>query len=289
VSRTDTRPDPLPEKAPPPPPVAGGTHDVQLLRNYPNLRHGRDYPFARGGERSVARGYAKALSRAGRLVYLEDRYLWSAVVAAPFAEALAREPGLRLIAVLPPVPERGGRLAGAVQVAGRHAALAALYEAGGARVGVYSVENHEGTPVYVNGKVCVVDDVWAAVGSADLSLRSWTRDSGLSAAVVDQFTDAPGLPATLRRELCGEHLDQAGPDSVDLRDGPATFAAFAAAADALEAWHAGGRVGPRPPGRLRHYHLPPVPAVLRPPARWLYHRLYDPDGRPRRLRRTGLF
>ena len=39
----------------------GGTHVVQLLRTYPNLRHGRDYPFARGGERSVARGYTKAL------------------------------------------------------------------------------------------------------------------------------------------------------------------------------------------------------------------------------------
>ena len=46
------------------PPVEGGTHVVQLLRTYPNLRHGRDYPFARGGERSVARGYTKA-RRAG--------------------------------------------------------------------------------------------------------------------------------------------------------------------------------------------------------------------------------
>ena len=31
-------PDPLPEQAPPPPPVEGGTHVVQLLRTYPNLR-----------------------------------------------------------------------------------------------------------------------------------------------------------------------------------------------------------------------------------------------------------
>ncbi len=64
LSRTDTSPDPLPEQAPPPAPVPGGTHIVQLLRTYPNLRHGRDYPFARGGERSVARGYSKALARA---------------------------------------------------------------------------------------------------------------------------------------------------------------------------------------------------------------------------------
>ena len=60
----DLRPDPLPPQAPAPPPVPGGTHVVQLLRTYPNLRHGRDHPFARGGERSVARGYSKALKRA---------------------------------------------------------------------------------------------------------------------------------------------------------------------------------------------------------------------------------
>ena len=63
VLRMDTTPDPMPEQAPPPPPVDGGTHLVQLLRTYPNLRHGRDYPFARGGERSVARGYTKAVKR----------------------------------------------------------------------------------------------------------------------------------------------------------------------------------------------------------------------------------
>ena len=60
----DMTPDPLPEQWPAPPSPEGGTQTVQLLRTYPNLRHGRDYPFARGGERSVARGYTKALRRA---------------------------------------------------------------------------------------------------------------------------------------------------------------------------------------------------------------------------------
>lgn len=43
---------------------------MQLLRTYPNRWPG--YPFAPDGERSTARGYAKALCRARRLVYLED-------------------------------------------------------------------------------------------------------------------------------------------------------------------------------------------------------------------------
>ena len=37
VLRMDTHPDPLPDQAPPPPPVDGGTHVVQLLRTYPDL------------------------------------------------------------------------------------------------------------------------------------------------------------------------------------------------------------------------------------------------------------
>ena len=99
-----SRPDPLPEQAAPPEPVPGGTHVVQLLRTYPNLRHGRDYPFARGGERSVARGYGKALARARDLVYIEDQYLWSPEVAEAFVDSLRRSPELRVIAVLPHLP-----------------------------------------------------------------------------------------------------------------------------------------------------------------------------------------
>jgi hypothetical protein len=266
--------DPLPPRLPDPPRV--GTHAVQLLRTCP----GRGRP----GERSIARGYVKALRQAGELIYVEDRCLWSARVAAPFAEALARRPELRMIAVLPP-PERGDRLRPAARVAGRRQALAALHEAGGARVAAYWVED----PGALAATVCVIDDIWAMVGAGGVSLRAWTRDVELSAAVVDRFTDAPGLPATLRLALAAGHLGHAGSDSVDLRDGPSTFTAFALAADALDAWHASGRPGRRPPGRLRHYRLPPVPAALRPPARLLYHGLYDRDGRPRQLRRAGLF
>ena len=101
----DLTPDPLPAQAPPPPPVDGGTHVVQLLRTYPDLRHGRDYPFARGGERSVARGYTKALSRARRLVYIEDQYLWGHHVGNVFTDALRDNPDLQVIAVVPLFPD----------------------------------------------------------------------------------------------------------------------------------------------------------------------------------------
>ena len=66
---------------------------MQLLRTYPNHRQARDYPFAPGGERSVARGYAKAARRARRLIYVEDQYFWGNEIASTFLQGLvARVP-----------------------------------------------------------------------------------------------------------------------------------------------------------------------------------------------------
>ncbi|HEX4813433.1 MAG TPA: phospholipase D-like domain-containing protein [Nonomuraea sp.] len=280
---------PLP--APGPPPPAAGTHAVQLLRTYPHLP--RAYPFAPGGERSVARAYRKVLGRARSLIYLEDQYLWSTEVAEPFARALEREPGLRMIVVVPRHPDQDGWLAGQASLIGRVDALAMLKRAGADRVAIYDLENHAGTPVYVHAKVCVVDDVWAAVGSDNVNLRSWTFDSELSCAVVDAEPD-PRPPAGARRyardlrlTLAAEHLDR--DDVADLCDPEEAFAAFAESAARLESWHRGGRRGPRPPGRLRPHPHPALGPVRRAVAMPLYRMVVDPDGRPSRLRRSNHF
>jgi phosphatidylserine/phosphatidylglycerophosphate/cardiolipin synthase-like enzyme len=280
VRRDDDRPDPLPPQWPDPPPC--GTQAVQVLRTYPYRRRG--YPFAPRGERSVARGYSKALRQAQQLIYVEDQYLWSARVAESFAEALAANPELRLIAVVPMYPDQPGTLAEATELIGRGQALATLQAAGGDRVGVYGLENPAGTPVYVHAKVCVVDDTWLAVGSDNFNLRSWSHDSELSCAVVD-----PRLARDLRKKLAREHLDRAEGDDADLVDPVEAVNAFGKAADELDAWHAGGRVGPRPPGRLRRYRVPSAPRWARAMATLLYPTFYDPDGRPRPVRGTREF
>jgi hypothetical protein len=57
----------------------------------------------------------------------------------------------------------------------------------------------------------------------------------------------------------------------------------------LEAWHEGGRRGPRPPGRLLPYRLPELGALTTAWAGRIYRVLFDPDGRPPALRRRGGF
>src|SRR4029450_6503106 len=111
---------------------------------------------------------------------------------------------------------------------GREQAISLCRNAGQSRVHVFDVENHQGTPIYVHAKVCVVDDVWVSVGSDNFNRRSWTHDSELSSAVLDTTRDPrePTDPAGtgegartfarhLRLMLAREHLDLADDGSED--------------------------------------------------------------------------
>ncbi|HEY9241631.1 MAG TPA: phospholipase, partial [Streptosporangiaceae bacterium] len=91
----------------------------------------------------------------------------------------------------------------------------------------------------------------------------------------------------LRLRLWREHLDRAGDDLDDLLDPVAAFTAFRAQAERLAIWHAAGRAGPRPPGRVMPHRVTAPSAVQRVWAAPLYRAVYDPDGRPWRDRWRG--
>lgn len=289
---------PLPDQPPDPPPA--GRHAVQVLRTYPDGR--RVYDFAPHGERSVARGYTKAVRRAKRLIYLEDQYLWSKQVAELFAAALRDNPGLHLVAVVPRHPDVDGALSLTPNLVGRQQALDVCRQASPDRVHVFDVENHDGTPVYVHAKVCVIDDVWACVGSDNFNRRSWTHDSELACAVLDDTRDPrePADPAgqgdgarvfarDLRLQLLREHLDRAADGSEDdgLLDPDTLIPTLAATAQALEDWHTRGRSGRRPPGRLRPHRPERLSRFQRLWSTPAYRLIYDPDGRSYRARLAG--
>jgi len=297
-SGADLVPNRLPERPAVPPP--SGPHAVQPLRTYPDAHF--DYSFAPHGERSIARSYTKAVKRASRLIYLEDQYLWSTQVADLFAAALRDNPDLQLVAVVPRHPDVDGRFALPPNKVGRHQAIEACRRASPDRVYVFDVENHVGTPVYVHAKACVVDDVWACVGSDNFNRRSWTHDSELSCAVLDDTRDErpPTDPAgrgdgarvfarDLRLRLLREHLDRAADGSEDdgLVDPATAVEVLDASAKALDDWHEGGRVGARPPGRLRPHRPEKLGILTRLWAEPAYRLIYDPDGRSYRDRFTG--
>ena len=260
--------DPLPPVAPPPPDA--GPHHVQVLRTYAAKRPA--YPFAPDGERTIARAYEHAFTRARRLIYIEDQYLWSDVVAATIATALRREPDLQVIAVVPRFPDDDGRFTGPPNRLGQLSALALLREAAGRRFGAFDLHSPAGTPVYVHAKVCIVDDTWMTCGSDNFNRRSWTHDSELTCAVMD---DEGRLPRETRSLLWAEHLGIAADDE-----------RLHSPADSLALWRE--RAG-RPDSRIRVHEVEPVGPVARVWATPMYRTLYDPDGRPRSLRRRNAF
>jgi phosphatidylserine/phosphatidylglycerophosphate/cardiolipin synthase-like enzyme len=287
LGHEDCKADPLPPQWADPPPC--GTAAVQLLRTYPFKRPG--YDFAPDGERSIARGYQKAITRARSLIYLEDQYLWSTDVAEVLAKALRSSPELRVIAIIPRFPDQDGRLAEPPNLIGRADAIRLLREAGGDRVAIYGIENPRGTPIYVHAKVCVVDDTWATIGSDNFNRRSWTHDSELTCAVLDQAgTGETGFATRLRQALAHEHLGgEEGEPGTDAVPQAEMFERFRQSAARLDAWYDGGRVGSRPPGRLRRYPDLELSSWTRTWASIPYRLIYDPDGRPAAMRRAREF
>lgn len=288
LTHADLTADPLPPPVRPQAPCGGLA--VQVLRTYPSIRPG--YPFAPRGERSVARGFSKALGRVRRIAYLQDQYMWSPHIARLLAAALRRSPDLHIVVVVPRHSDVDGRFALPPNQVGRLQALELCREAAADRVHVFDLENQRGTPVYVHSKVAVMDDVWAACGSANLNRRSWSHDSELTVAVLDDRLDerAPTDPAgrgdgartfarDLRIGLLREHLGRDDGDDADLIDPDGAVAAMESAATALDGWYRSGRTGPRPAGMLRHHepeHLPLRTRLWAVPA---YRLIYDPDGR----------
>ncbi len=233
-------------------------------------------------------------------MYLEDQYLWSLDAANALGDALRREPQLRIVIVIPRYPDPSGRVVAGASRYGREMVTRELQAAGDGRVAILDLENDHGTPVYVHSKICIVDDVWMAVGSDNLNRRSWTHDSEISCAILDATVDereprdptgrgdgARKLPRDTRLRLACEHLGVAESDAGDLVDPIAFFDAVCERADRVDEWHRAGRRGARPPGHLRRH----PPDRVDTPARSLLHAAHavvlDPDGRPRELRGRG--
>ena len=183
----------LPEQPPIPPQC--GPHAVQVLRTYPDAHF--EYDFAPNGERSVARGYSKAVRRAeaadlprGPVPVVEAGRATCSPCTAEQSRAASRRGGAA-------VPDVDGRLALPPNIdwpsSGHRVRVRRP-----ARQRVHRLrcrEPRRRTPVYVHAKVCVVDDVWACVGSDNFNRRSWTHDSELSCAVLDDTGEFARRPA----------------------------------------------------------------------------------------------
>jgi hypothetical protein len=84
----------------------------------------------------------------------------------------------------------------------------------------------------------------------------------------------------VRLRLACEHAALPAEEADAAVDPKAWFDLLRLRADALDAWHDHGRVGPRPPGHLRRHPQEHTSPAERLALHWVHARVLDPDGRP---------
>jgi phosphatidylserine/phosphatidylglycerophosphate/cardiolipin synthase-like enzyme len=200
--------------APPAQHTRAGEQTVQLLRTIPQGVYER-VPL---GDYRILEAYVRALRSAERLIYIENQFLWSPEIIEILAEKLADPPTpeFRIVVLLPVRPNNGADV-----TRGQAGELARVDDGAGRFVAcsIYARDvSGDPTPVYVHSKICIVDDQWLTLGSANLNERSLFNDSEANVCCEDQ-----ALATALRERLWSEHLEMPieqvrARDAVDLVD-----------------------------------------------------------------------
>lgn len=180
--------------------------------------------------REIEADHLSAIRDAEQLIYIETQFLRSSKIARALARAAMEKPSVRLILVLPALPDdvafdRNRDLDARYGLWLSHQALKRVTEAFGPRATVVSpvtrkradtesLSSLEGSPIiYVHSKVLIVDDRFALVGSANLNGRSLRWDTEAAVALRD-----PARIAALRKALTAHWWGAEAPDEArDLR------------------------------------------------------------------------
>ena len=224
-------------------PVDGGV-TAQITRTIPPHTYG----FAPHGIATIREMYLRAIARARSYIYIENQYLWPEVYlgldslrwgerspeAMEVLEALgaALDRGVSLAFVLPDHPNCGRRFSDGGIAWLRQRSPRAVAER---RLSVFTLGAHEHKhnagiayrPVYVHGKVAIIDDSWWTAGSANLNSRGLHSDAEINVSVLDATT-----ARDLRLRLWQEHLQPSESEQATLADPLAGLAALDASAQA---------------------------------------------------------
>ena len=199
---------------------------IQVTRTIPK----GIYDFApEEGITTILESYQRLFARAKRSIYIENQYFWrrtfmgienpslgvpnaemEALLQA-LADALAR--GVVVTLLLPDNPNVGRNftddgLKYLWELAPGAVAAGALqaYTLGSS---LLQVDRALYRPIYVHGKVTIIDDLWVTVGSANLNNRGMRDDSELNVSIMQS-----DIAQALRVVLMAEHLGLCSEDTL---------------------------------------------------------------------------
>lgn len=159
--------------------------------------------------REVERLLMDLFRAARRCIYIETQYFTSKVLVEVLTELLQREDGPDIVMILHPSSDGWleqhtmdvlrGRALKQLRSVDRHHRLAMYYP---------RVPDAEGRCISVHSKVCLIDDTYVRVGSANMSNRSLGFDTECDLAVhAAGDTKVETGIAAFRNRLLAEHLD----------------------------------------------------------------------------------
>ncbi len=156
------------------------------------------------GERTIFDQYLLAINAARQAIYIENQAIPIPPIAAALEAALQR--GVEVVVLVPADPEEP------IRAARRNPDRRGLFE-GVARLGGYerfalvgiAGRNARGErcDVYVHGKLMVIDDAWATIGSCNLHSNSLLGHSEMNGSIWDA-----AVARRLRVALLAEHLGE---------------------------------------------------------------------------------
>jgi len=208
-----------------------GAIAAQVQRTIPNdhyaegawaLRHAA-YDIA-AGEFSVEEQYAQAIDAARHAIYIENQAFSEPAMIARLKQALER--GVEVAVV---VPAKGEHHMRTFRQMAEHKALFDLIAACGLHdnftlAGLAGPQpDGSRADVYVHGKLMLVDDVFATIGSTNFAARSFRNQTEMNVS----FQDAAAVKA-LRCDLFDEHLAR-DTSALDPADALRLFASIARA------------------------------------------------------------
>ena len=188
-----------------------GTVTAQVQRTIPGGHYAdgawalRDIAYdISAGEFSVEEQYARAIDGARHAIYIENQAFSSPDMIARLERALER--GVHVAALVPAQGEHHmrqfrqmaehTRLFDLIAACGAHETFTLAGLAGPMPDGSRAV-------VYVHGKLMLVDDVFATIGSTNFAQRSFRNQTEMNVSFQDETT-----VKALRCDLLGEHLAQ---------------------------------------------------------------------------------
>jgi len=186
-----------------------GQTRVQIQRNVHCGRYrdghstpgGSLYPIS-DGERSILDQYLLAIAAARDAIYIENQAIPVPSVAEALAQALER--GLAVVVLVPATPEARVRASRRnpehKELFDRVAALGRYERFALAGIAARDAEGQR-RDIYVHGKIMLVDDAWATIGSCNLHAGSMYGHTEMNASLWD-----PGVVRLLRCSLLDEHL-----------------------------------------------------------------------------------